>query len=329
MECRKIKVKHLNQSLLSNRSIDLAERIYSIRINANNNILKKGLISKKHRNCPTCGSIKKDKFNLLGWGCAICKKCKTKYAFQIPNKKGIELYYSEISEINLLLWQRSREKEFNSKLAVLKPYIKKNKLEESIETLELGCGSGEFVDFLMKKNFKSKGIEIDDNLVQKGIKKGYNIMQGDVLNMELPSSDFYLCYEIIEHLIDPKSFLKNVYSKMRRGSYLIITTPNEDGYDNKAVSADTENRFLASALFPPYHINAFSIKSLYFLALQIGFYIVDVSTPGLLDLAIVNHHLKILDDYDFKNKDKLLASWQSSLSISNGSGHMQFILKKD
>ena len=45
-ECRKIKVKHLNQSLLSNRSIDLAERIYSIRINANNNILKKGLISK-------------------------------------------------------------------------------------------------------------------------------------------------------------------------------------------------------------------------------------------------------------------------------------------
>jgi hypothetical protein len=41
---------------------------------------------------------------------------------------------------------------------------------------------------------------------------------------------------------------------------LVLTTPNSDGFDNKMVSEDVENRFIASALFPPYHINAFSVK---------------------------------------------------------------------
>ena len=71
------------------------------------------------------------------------------------------------------------------------------------------------------------------------------------------NQNYTFCYEIIEHLLEPKSFLKRIYNEMREGSFLIITTPNADGLDNKKIPPEQKDRFIASALFPPYHLNAF------------------------------------------------------------------------
>jgi hypothetical protein len=54
----------------------------------------------------------------------------------------------------------------------------------------------------------------------------------------------------------------------------------------------------------------------------------DVSTPGGLDVAIVNHHSDYFNTIDIAADDELLNLWQQSISISNGSGHMQFVVKK-
>ena len=51
-------------------------------------------------------------------------------------------------------------------------------------------------------------------------------------------------------------------------------------------------------------------------------------SPGNLDLSIVNYHNSFLDKLNIFESEPAFISWQESLKASNGSGHMQFILRK-
>jgi SAM-dependent methyltransferase len=316
--------------LISNRSLELASSIYTTRVKAAKNVLDRGLISESERSCPVCGNSSGKEFGVFGYKCKKCSCCLTAYAATIPSAEGLKSYYHEISKLNAILWERSREAEFAEKYDLINS-IKENisfDLGNGFCTLELGAGDGAFVGFLNSNQVDAAGIELDHGLVTHAAKNGVHIDQGDILSCAIPPADVYLCYEIIEHLVAPGDFLKRLYFEMQPGSVLVLTTPNSDGFDNKMVSEDVENRFIASALFPPYHINAFSVKSLYHLLLNCGFYIMDVSTPGGLDVAIVNHHSDYFNTIDIAADDELLNLWQQSISISNGSGHMQFVVKK-
>jgi hypothetical protein len=138
-------------------------------------------------------------------------------------------------------------------------------------------------------------------------------------------------YEIIEHVLNPKKVLKNVYKAIKKNGFLIITTPNVRGADNYNIPPDTNGRFLASALFPPYHINAFSIYTLYHLLLEIGFSIRKIETPGKLDIEMLDLHTECFKDINFisdEQKRILYNNFQTILSSALGSGHMQIIVQK-
>ena len=315
------------KTLTDNRSFDLAAEIYRKRVAAGREILNLGLFERQQRHCPVCDSRDGREFKVFGWVCKECKRCKTSYSSLVPNEEGFKDYYSMISNLNSRLWKNSRETQVQSKFEEIEQ-IRKQYNFNFTKTVELGCGSGEFVAFLEQKGLQSAGIDIDEKLVKEGKENGANLICGDILSCAIPNSDLYLCYEIIEHLLDPKSFLKRIYNEMREGSFLILTTPNADGLDNKTIPPEQKDRFIASALFPPYHLNAFSLKSLYYLVLSLGYEIVDCSTPGNLDISIVNHHKNFLEGIENSQNDSLIDLWQETIRTCNGSGHMRFILRR-
>lgn len=71
------------------------------------------------------------------------------------------------------------------------------------------------------------GVDIDDEGVRILNEQGYNTLNANVESMELNKSfDTIVAGEIIEHLLNPGLFLKNMVRHLKPEGRLVITTPN-------------------------------------------------------------------------------------------------------
>lgn len=76
----------------------------------------------------------------------------------------------------------------------------------------------------VKKERMSKQLQ-RINIKTVDINKDADIVQDLNKNFKF-STQCIIAAEIIEHLIDPKKFLENCYKSLKKGGYLILTTPN-------------------------------------------------------------------------------------------------------
>ena len=54
-------------------------------------------------------------------------------------------------------------------------------IEARSRVLDLGCGEGELLDWLVEhKNVDARGVEIDGSKVQRAIARGVSVYQGDI-----------------------------------------------------------------------------------------------------------------------------------------------------
>jgi SAM-dependent methyltransferase len=98
------------------------------------------------------------------------------------------------------------------------------------KVLDVGCAYGYILSELNKKNFKTYGMDISQYAVKiaKQLNKTSRIDVGDIHHLVPFRSkfDFILCLEVLEHLQTPEDAIKNMYSSLKKGGFLIITTPN-------------------------------------------------------------------------------------------------------
>lgn len=101
--------------------------------------------------------------------------------------------------------------------------------------LDLGCSNGGFVMEVAEKIGTKKvfGIDIDESEAKKGLTK----YQGD-LNEPFPvpgeEFDVVSASQIIEHLGDTDSFVKEIYRVLKPSGYLVISTENLASLHNVA-----------------------------------------------------------------------------------------------
>lgn len=102
--------------------------------------------------------------------------------------------------------------------------------------LEIGCSSGEFLDFLKKKGWSVKGLEVSEKATKRAKKLGLDVIVHDV-NKKLPlkknSFDVIFAGEVIEHLFDDTDFLNECYRVLKERGTLIVTTPNLTSLKNR------------------------------------------------------------------------------------------------
>jgi methionine biosynthesis protein MetW len=96
------------------------------------------------------------------------------------------------------------------------------------KVLVLGCGSGDFLDFIIgNKKVKACGIDIDSEKVYKAISGGLSVTQGDI-NTDLydypdKTFDYVIAHDIIQIMKKPDEVIKQI---TRIGSKAVISFPN-------------------------------------------------------------------------------------------------------
>lgn len=94
--------------------------------------------------------------------------------------------------------------------------------------LDIGAGSGKYLNRLKELGWETYGIEMNENAYQTMVQQGHKGYLGMIEEVELPEAyfDFASLSEVIEHMRRPKEALKKVYSCLKPGGCVYLSTPN-------------------------------------------------------------------------------------------------------
>jgi 2-polyprenyl-3-methyl-5-hydroxy-6-metoxy-1,4-benzoquinol methylase len=294
-------------------------------------------------NCPVCldkDQMKSFNFYKYGFKHYECAECKTLYVSPRPTEGQLFKYYSESEAISfwtkLLISTNNERKKIQHipRVKELKRII--NRTDNQKHTLvDLGAGNGNFLKTILDANIFNNVLatDISDECIESCESQGLVAKKCTVKDLKNDSIDCITFNDLIEHVFDPFDFLTSCYDKLRKNGVLMLSTPNGQGFDFKVLQDKTEN------ITPPEHLQYFNPYSIRKILSKIGFKIISISTPGVLDVEIIkrqvnskglnlkksNEFLSFL--YSLKD-DSVEESLQKFLQENNLSSHMLIFVEK-
>jgi 2-polyprenyl-3-methyl-5-hydroxy-6-metoxy-1,4-benzoquinol methylase len=149
-------------------------------------------------------------------------------------------------------------------------------LEEGItdveKVLDVGCGTGEFVQFMEDNDHTSVGIEPSEQIAEVGKDKGLTIHTSTAeqfANTHAKKFDAVTMFNVLEHVPNIWEVLNSVWELLRPGGMAIIKVPNEfNPFQLAARDLLNAERWWISA---PAHISYFDFDSLTAILSEVGF----------------------------------------------------------
>jgi len=187
----------------------------------------------------------------------ICNSCKI--FFKISHLSDVESYYSKILEEDI--------KSETTPLRIVEEIYNKilYKLPKESLILDFGCGGGEFLAFLKAKGYTHLiGVELNKKLIEYCMNRGFKIYD-DISAIEDNLIDFVLMIEVLEHLNDPVSILKQIKRVLKKNGGFLITTPNSKSLKARILRMNWKEFKRQS------HIIFFNYQSLFHLLKLTGF----------------------------------------------------------
>lgn len=288
-------------------------------------------------NCPACGKKGKFFFKKINFSYYECGKCKTFYVNPRPEAKYFTRYYTNSKSSKFWTTDFYKKTLFARKSKIWKPKSKLVskfiKFEKNINNIiDIGAGYGLFLDEIRKLHkIKTYALEPSKNFIDICKKKKHFVIQAFIEKVEInrlpKGKNFYTCFELFEHLNNPKIFINKLYNLMKKGEILFMTTLSGTGLDIKLLGKNSKS------VQPPYHINFFNPNSIRIFLKKNNFKIIHISTPGKLDIDILqNNKLDIHDNFwrefinNASNSEK--KTMQTFLQKNMLSSHMLIVCKK-
>lgn len=226
---------------------------------------------KNYEHCPVCKSeninfkleardytVSKNLFRIYQ-----CKECTLRFTNPIPEQEEIGYYYQSeeyISHSNTSkgfinrIYQIVRGITLNSK----RKTVQKESGLKNGKILDVGCGTGEFLNKMKESGWETQGIEPDDNARAMAIKNhGLKIDKPDAFfDLAEGEYDVISMWHVLEHVHKLDEYIENLYRLLKPGGTLIIAVPNYQSYDAK------HYRTTWAAYDVPRHLYHFSVKAI-------------------------------------------------------------------
>ncbi len=273
---------------------------------------------KKIYSCPVCKnevfndlltckdfSVSKEVFKIV-----YCVPCGFTFTNPRPESRDLDNYYlsdNYISHTNKsrglfeALYQIVRKYAIVQKLRLVKKYSKTKK------HLDIGCGTGEFLNACKTAGFKTKGIEPSKIARMQAI-NNYNLdVSGntDLSQFDKDSFETITMWHVLEHIPNLNETIKHFSRILEKNGTVIIAVPNLKSWD-----ANYYKEYWA-AWDVPIHLWHFSKASIGSLFKKFGFNLIRTK-PMLFD----SFYVSILSEEYKSGEKKLLKGFTIGL-ISN------------
>lgn len=196
------------------------------------------------KNCPICNSpnqvdymktldhfLTQQEFTIVK-----CVYCGFLFLNPRPTKNEIGKYYESqeyISHSNKKngilnkLYHLIRSINHKKKYQIITSYIKEGSI------LDIGCATGEFLNFFKGKNWYTTGVEPNENALNFAKENyGLNVYDEEFLNRtDTEKYDVITMWHVLEHVHDINQRIEQVKNLLNNNGILVIAVPNPESYD--------------------------------------------------------------------------------------------------
>lgn len=163
-------------------------------------------------------------------------------------------------------------------LSKIESLLAKNR--KAIRLLDVGCSTGSFIYIAKQLGVKVEGVEPAEKAANAAIELGLNVYHGFLqdIGLQEDSYDIITLFEVIEHINDPLSLLKECHRLLRSNGILFIRTGNTESWTVKIMKG---NWHYFNIDKHGGHISFFNPKSIKKLSAQTGFTIEKLNTHSV------------------------------------------------
>ncbi len=223
--------------------------------------------------CPVCSNsessefLKTQDYFLTNQNFKIdqCVSCGFKFTNPIPGIEEIPKYYQSteyISHSNAdkgivnKIYQTVRSYTLKSKFQLIRKYVKEG------QVLDIGCGTGEFLNIMQQGNFVATGIEPNQD-ARKHAKRKYGLAvydEADILSLQKKSHNVITLWHVLEHVYNLKERILQIKELLTDDGILVVAVPNPSSWDAKHYG-----KFWAAYDCPRhlYHFDQLAIKNIF------------------------------------------------------------------
>lgn len=291
--------------------------------------------------CPACTKTDFTKrFIKNGFSFVKCQYCQTLFINPRPTSFMLEEYYATSKQLQYWNDKIFKATEIVRRKKIFKPRAKRvvklcNLYYSNKKTIvDVGAGFGTFCDEIKKTGFFERVIAIEpsSSLALSCRNKGVEVIEKTIEKVNLSNVDVITCFELIEHLFQPKSFLSACTKALTKNGLLILTIPNIQGFDLQVLGKNSDN------INGPNHLNYFNPYSISLLVKRVGLDVINLETPGRLDAQLVRDKAlskqidltkqPFLNQILIEKWEELGESFQNFLAKNRLSSHLWLVARK-
>jgi len=288
--------------------------------------------------CPACGSRGELAFTKNGFAYELCPQCFTLFVNPRPVADAFSRYYTDSPSAKF--WastfyketaEARRQKLWRPKAQlILQALLRYQAARHSV--IDIGGGFGIFAEELqILSGSPITIIEPGPDLAKVCREKSLLVIEKfleQVVIGDLPGGPkAFVSFELFEHLHSPGAFLSCLKELMSSGDLFVFTTLSGAGVDIQALWEDSKS------VSPPHHLNFLNPTSVAILLERTGLELLEVTTPGKLDLDILSNGRVDIKDRFWRTfiataSAEVIERWQNLLAETGFSSHMMVICRK-